>query len=472
MYRRRLRSRVFSIAVAATLTGCGSNTGDRIVDPPVDSLPPVVAVLPGLEHSTQSATVGQPFSYDASLAGKAFIDQGGSALQYEITFGPNPNGLKAQGATISGTAVAPMPMLISVKARNATGATAQAVFTLIAFDSTLRAPVLSAEVPTYDGVPPHVASQAAMIISDNAPPDDGIREYAITLGRVLFYDRRLSVNDRISCSSCHMQQFGFSDTARFSRGFAGGSPRRHTMSLVNTRFYRPNRFFWDERATSLEQLVLMPIQDPIEMGLNANYIVPKLETAGYYQALFQQAFGSPEITLARVSSALAQFVRSLMSYRSRFDEPLIATGSELAAGYLSAQELQGLELFRVNCFACHTSVGHVAVVARNNGLDAVSSDEGAGGSRFKVPSLRNVAVTAPYMHDGRFRTLEEVIDFYDSGVNNSPNLDSFLQEADGSVVRLKLTGAQKAALAAFLRTLTDRQFLEDPRFGDPFPRRH
>jgi cytochrome c peroxidase len=454
------------------LTACGApDSADRIAGP-VDTLPPaVLPVLRGQVHATQGAVVGQPFTYDATLDGEAFVDQSGTGLQYEVSFAPHPNGLSAQRGVITGSPVVPMPMALSIKARDGKGGSAHAIFTLIAFDSTLNAPV-SGGVPTaYDDMPAHVRSQGAMLISDNAPPGETPNASAVHLGRVLFYDRRLSVNDKVSCSSCHIQEFGFSDTAQFSRGFTGGSPRRHTMSLVNTRFYRPNRFFWDERAASLEELVLLPIQDPIEMGLSAGYVVPKLESAGFYAPLFRQAFGSSDITLQRVSSALAQFVRSLMSYRSPFDEPLIATGDPRASGYLSTEQLRGLDVFQQHCFVCHTSVGQVAMVARNNGLDAVQSDQGAGEGRFKVPSLRNIAVTAPYMHDGRFRTIEEVIEFYDSQVKASPNLDSFLKNSDGSVARLNLSVADKAALAAFLRSLTDRHFLEDPRFSDPFPRR-
>lgn len=460
------------LAVLLIAVGCGDRVGGTPTSTPTDPQEPRVApVVVAEPHEPQAAETGVPFAYDATLAGRAFQDQSGTGLQYSIRFAPHPNGLTARDGVISGTPVEPLTMSVVVTATNGKGAKANAHLLIVAFDSSLVAPTLATAGWEYGKLPGHVTSQAAMIVSDNKPAGSTITPEIATLGRVLFYDRRLSANDRVACASCHVQQFGFADTARFSRGFAGGRTRRQAMSLVNVRFYQPNRFFWDERAASLEQLVLMPIQDPVEMGLPASQIIPKLRVAGFYAPLFDAAFGSPSITLDRVSTALAQFLRSMTSYRARFDEPLAATGNAQAPGHLTPQELRGLALFEDNCLLCHTSVGQVAQNARNNGLDAIATDVGVGDGRFKVPSLRNIEVTAPYMHDGRFRSLEEVVEFYDSGVQKSPVLDPLLRERDGTPAQLRLSTEDKAALVAFLRTLTDHEFLKDPRFADPFVRK-
>jgi cytochrome c peroxidase len=236
------------------------------------------------------------------------------------------------------------------------------------------------------------------------------------------------------------------------------------MALANAGFYRSGRFFWDERAATLEDQVLVPVQDPVEMGMTLPALEAKLGAAGFYQPLFEAAFGTPDITSDRIARSLAQFVRALVSADSRFDR------AESAAG-MTPEERQGLLLFtgRGLCWSCHLPSTFASDGARNTGLDSVSADSGAGRGRFKAPSLRNVAVRPPYMHDGRFATLEQVIEHYDKGVHPNPNLDSRLRGPRGVGTRsLGLSAAQKAALVAYLGTLTDSAFLADPRFANPF----
>ena len=306
---------------------------------------------------------------------------------------------------------------------------------------------------------------------DNTPPDNPVTNAGATLGRVLFYDKRLSVNDTIACGSCHRQATGFSDPARFSAGFQGGRTARHAMGLANARYYARGRFFWDERAATLEAQVLQPIQDTTEMGMTLPQLTAKLGAVGFYGPLFTAAFGDATVTSDRISRALAQFVRAMVSYRSKFDTAFVGGAPNFAAVFTPA-ELQGQQIFtgRARCAQCHTTIAHAGDGIRNNGLDAVTVDAGAGNARFKVPSLRNIAVRAPYMHDGRFATLREVIDFYDNGVQPHPNLDPRLVAPGGVPLRLNLTPAEKDALEAFLRTLTDDALLSDPKFSDPFPR--
>jgi cytochrome c peroxidase len=305
--------------------------------------------------------------------------------------------------------------------------------------------------------------------ADNTPPDNPVTDAGATLGRVLFYDRRLSANNAISCASCHLQSHAFADTARFSRGFKGGRTGRHSMSLANARFYQNRRFFWDERAISLEAQVLQPIADTVEMGLTHAEMIAKLSATSFYPPLFAAAFGNDVISTERVARALAQFVRSMVSANSRFDAAL-ANAEAPGFGLLTSQERQGMQIFNGagRCASCHVTTAQISPAAFNNGLDSVIVDRGAGNGRFKAPSLRNIELTAPYMHDGRFATLEEVVEHYDNSVKANPGLDPRLRNFNGQAGRLGLSSPDKAALVAFLKALTDHAFTTDPRFSDPF----
>jgi cytochrome c peroxidase len=323
-----------------------------------------------------------------------------------------------------------------------------------------------ADVP----LPRHLISSIAgtAIFSDNTPAGNRVTNAGAALGRVLFYDPRLSSNDRVACASCHRQEFGFGDTARFSRGLHGRRTSRRALALANLRFNAEGRFFWDERAPSLEAQVLDVLQGPVEMNMNLDTLEAKLARTPYYPALFAAAFGSPKVTRAGIARALAQFTRSLISARSRFDA-VFMTGGAPDFSRLTPDELAGFRLFNAEgCANCHRSVLQFADRANNIGLDLVPADSGAGGGRFKPASLRNVAVRPPYMHDGRFRTLREVVRFYSAGVEWTPGLDPRLRVTGGRPRHLDLTEAQMGQLVAFLESLTDSAFLTDPRFGNPF----
>ncbi|RNC89736.1 MAG: cytochrome-c peroxidase [Allomuricauda sp.] len=315
---------------------------------------------------------------------------------------------------------------------------------------------------------------------DNTPNTNPVTDMGATLGRVLFYDRRLSANNTISCASCHIQENGFSDPDQFSLGFEGGLTGRNSMGLANARFYENGRFFWDERAASLEEQVLLPIQDEVEMGLTLAEMEEKLQAEDYYQVLFRLTFGDETVTSNRVSLALAQFVRAMVSYQSKYDLGRAQVNDEEANfPNFTASENLGKNLFfsnRTRCSDCHHTNSFVGDAARNNGLDAAFIDLGVGGvtgnnnqvGEFKVNSLRNIALTAPYMHDGRFETLEEVIAHYNNGVQNSPTLDNRLRINNGNVRRLNLTQVEIQGLVDFLETLTDETFVNDEKFADPF----
>jgi len=320
-----------------------------------------------------------------------------------------------------------------------------------------------------------------ILAQDNTPANNRITDPAATLGRVLFYDKRLSRNLTISCSSCHQQEHGFSDPARFSVGFEGGHTGRNSMGLTNARYYLRRSFFWDERAATLEEQVLQPIQDPVEMGMTLAELNVRLAAEPFYQTLFSNAFGTPAVDSTRVARALAQFVRSIISTKSKFD-----AGAASGFANFTATENQGRQLFNApmmgNCASCHGTDNFVpGNNVFNNGLENPFIDPGLGAvtglssdnGKFKVPSLRNIALTAPYMHDGRFATLEQVVEFYNSGVVDHPNLSPQLRNPPGSPNagaprRLNLNPMQKAALVAFLNTLTDPETATNPQWSDPF----
>jgi len=249
----------------------------------------------------------------------------------------------------------------------------------------------------------------------------------------------------------------------------GRKTTRRAMALANARFNANGRFFWDERAASLEAQVLEVLQDTLEMGMSLPLLERKLAATSYYPGLFAAAFGSPEVRQEGIAAALAQFVRSLVSSHSRFDA-VFATGTAPDPTRLTSQEREGMQLFtRLGCVNCHRSVAQFADQASNTGLDSVPADTGAGAGRFKPPSLRNVAVRPPYMHDGRFASLHEVVGFYSRQVRGAPDLDPRLRSGDGMPRRLDLTGEQVDALVAFMEALTDSAFLQAEKQSDPFP---
>lgn len=319
---------------------------------------------------------------------------------------------------------------------------------------------------------------------DNTPATNRVTDWGATLGRVIFYDKIVSINNTLSCASCHQQQFGFSDNKAFSNGFAGRLTGRNSMCLVNAKYYPDGKFFWDERANTLEIQTLMPIQNSVEMGMNLDTLVDRLKSKAHYPYLFTKAFGDATINSDRISRALAQFVRSMISYRSKFDVgrgQIAPPANPIQTPYpnFTAEENLGKQLFfspLTNCATCHGTETFTAPGPKNNGLENPSVDRGVGGitnipnqnGEFKVTSLKNIELTAPYMHDGRFTTLEQVIEHYNSGVQAHPNLAPQLRNPNGTPRQLNLTVQEKAALVAFLKTLTDNALTTDEKFSNPF----
>jgi cytochrome c peroxidase len=336
------------------------------------------------------------------------------------------------------------------------------------------------QLPDYTPkLPAHFAGVEAQ---DNTPAGAASTPVMATLGRVLFYDKMLSVNGQVSCASCHQQGEGLGDSARFSTGVDGRLGGAHAMRLANVRYYQPATMFWDKRAASLEAQTTMPVQNPLEMGFDAAHggvaaAVQQLQQQPYYRDLFTAAYGDAAINEQRIQGALATFVRGMVSSNSRWDDGAAqvfdATVPDKGFGKpfpnFTEQENRGKELFMApranggqNCAACHAPPTFALTNSGTNGLDAGDT------VRRKSPSLKNVANSGAFMHDGRFSTLEQVVEHYSSGVQDGPALDGRLKGPDGQPLRPNLSQADKDALVAFLRTLSDPVLSADPRFSDPF----
>ncbi|HEY1662693.1 MAG TPA: MbnP family protein [Verrucomicrobiae bacterium] len=307
------------------------------------------------------------------------------------------------------------------------------------------------------------------------PRDNPLTVERVSLGRQLFFDKRISINDRQSCADCHLPDKGFTDGRRTARGAEGELGPRRTMPLFNLAWKQ--QFFWDGRADSLREQVMGPIQNPVEMHQDLTNLVAKLaEVPGNYPMQFEKAFGSREITAQKIALALENYLLTLTSFDSKFDRVL--SGQEK----FTPAEQRGFELFSTeydprrgqygaDCFHCHGGPLFQSQNFANNGLDDTFPDTGRervthntyDAGKFAVPSLRNVALTAPYMHDGRFATLDEVVEHYCTGVKRSATLDpNIAKHPNGGV---PLTQSDKQAMVAFLKTLTDERFLPPPTTG-------
>lgn len=305
-------------------------------------------------------------------------------------------------------------------------------------------------------------------IEEEELPLSKITNEKATLGRVLFYDKQLSLNNSVACATCHNQSKGFADPVAFSRGIEGKLTSRNSMTIVNTAF--SSKFFWEATGEPIEQQVLKPVKNHIEMGIEEPAdLEEKLQRIPYYAALFESAFGTTDVTEERIGDALAQFLNSMVSYDTKYDK------GKLHDSFSNFNDLEmvGLNIFRQSCENCHLEPNFAAQGWRtiaNIGLDKDYSDQGVGQGHFKIPTLRNIAFTAPYMHDGRFNTLEEVIDHYNEGVQDHPVLDWALKNPlnFNEPIRFNWNAAEKKALIAFLHTLTDEQMLTDQKFSNPF----
>jgi len=295
--------------------------------------------------------------------------------------------------------------------------------------------------------------QSAMALNNNTPANNQLTNNTATLGRVLFYDKHLSKNNTISCGSCHKPTSSFSDNLQFSKGFENGLTTRHSMPLLNVAFYKSGKMFWDERALTLEDQVLQPIQNHVEMGLTITELVSKVAALNYYPALFQKAFGSTVIDSVGISKALAQFVRSIIPYQSKYDlvkqNLAVFTPAEQAGEQLFLNAAPPPPAPQATCAGCHTPPLFItSQPVAPFGL-ADPNDLGINNTgNFKVGSLRNIAATAPYFHNGSVASLQAML------TSNIPAHRVAPQDVQN--------------ILAFLQTLTDQTTISESKFADPF----
>lgn len=317
------------------------------------------------------------------------------------------------------------------------------------------------------------------------------------LGRVLFYDKALSANNSISCGSCHKQSLAFSDGEVVSSGFDGRVGNRNTPAIQNiTPHFQ--ELFWDGRESHLSIMVTKPIFNHVEMGIRSNeYLLNSVKAKPYYKELFKEAFSDEEISFENIGDALTNFIASLNATNSEFDRPTEERSFEVNEG-------EKLFFGKYNCGNCHNvrnpkgynGGGEISfndiqrpltdeekkLIQESNssliniGLDMNYSDKGKAeitgnpddNGKFKIPNLRNVMLTAPYMHDGRFKTIDEVLDFYSKGITSHPNLDSRLITDNAKPQVLSISDQERVYLKSFLNSLTDHSFISDQKFSDPF----
>ncbi len=332
---------------------------------------------------------------------------------------------------------------------------------------------------TYDDTP--FSLEYGNLPSPTLPSDNPLTIEGVKLGKMLFYETLLSKDNSQACANCHVQIDGFSDKNQFSIGVDNLPGARQAMPVFNMAWHT-NEFFWDGRANLLRDQALLPIQDPLEMNETLDNVIQKLTNSEIYPDQFIKAFDTEEITSNYIALALEQFMLSIVSSNSKYDKYLAGevelTDSEERGRLLFETEFNPFfpDMSGADCAHCHGGANFENDQYMNNGLDTdaeitdIGREEVTGNpndrAKFKVSTLRNIAVTAPYMHDGRFQTLEEVIDHYNEGINLSATTDITLVNTEPT--GLMLSEQDKTDLINFLHTLTDEVFLNNPEYASPF----
>ena len=469
--------------------------------------PPVLAV----SIPDQSATNGAAFSFDVSQSGTTFTDADGDPLTYSIDFAPDAGPFTVAGADISGTPTVNEVYTVTVTASDGTDSVSDDFQITVSTAMTAVQRVFAGKIDLA-ALDDYVTLNAPSYVRAPNTVNNPITNAGATLGRVLFYDPALSIDDTVACASCHQQANAFSDLDTVSNGVAGGQTGRHSMRLVNTIFSDEGRFFWDERAADLEDQVTRPIRDHNEHGFSGqggrpdfDDLIVKLQAIDYYQELFTFVFGDETITEARMQSALAQFVNSIVSFDSKYDEGLALAvantpGADPSDPFdpvffqdftnFTFDENEGKALYMMDpvdggagCRRCHAdpvfsvfeNSGHIGVIGVAG--DPASSDL----TNTKSPSLRDVfkadgSTNGPFMHDGSMPTMREVLDHYDNipVPGTEPLRTNFLATIDpqlvefGIPVQLMLTDIEKDQIETFMRTLTGTNLYTDEKWSNPF----
>lgn len=348
------------------------------------------------------------------------------------------------------------------------------MFSLLLTVSCKKEAVNSSDVDVLHPVNLAVPQNFPVAVND---PDNPLTKEGIELGRLLFYDTRLSGNNRLSCASCHRQNIAFSDEAALSNiGVSGKTLPRHAPALINLAWAN-HGLFWDGGSTNLESQAFGPLTSEDEMGQNLSELVYELSQVPDYVKRFKQVF-TIEINAASVVKALAQFERTLISGNAKYDQYV----RKEKGAILTMEELEGLSLVNAKCRSCHAGELFTDDQYHNNGIDRDFSNDMLDGiyqgryrisydladlGKFRTPTLRNVLLTAPYMHDGRFDTIEEVLEHYHSGVKVSSTTDALLFQNSGEA-GIPLSTKDKKAIIAFFGTLTDNSFIQNKNLSNPY----
>jgi cytochrome c peroxidase len=311
-----------------------------------------------------------------------------------------------------------------------------------------------------------------------------------TLGRVLFYDKSLSSDKSVSCATCHKQELAFSDNVAFSPGAEGKVTTRNSIALgsvINFRLYYGNEvfngipFFWDNSANTIQEQSRRTLANPNEMNMHMSQVHSRVNSIEYYKPLIKKAYGKESLSQDQILDAIAEFTNSITNYNTKFDRSVdehlkVARNTnvrEIKMANFTAEENTGKNLYLDNCASCHgTMAGRPGRTEGNNGLYTTYSDRGMGANdggapRFKVPTLRNVLLTGPYMHDGSLKTIDDVLEHYSTRVKNTAGLSPELMVSN-QAKKMNFSESDKAALKAFFATMTDDVVTADPKFGDPF----
>ncbi len=487
---------IAGFAASLLLAGCGGDAASTAV--PLVSFNSAPTVL--IKNTQQAAITGEAFHYDATQAGQTFADPDGDALTYTVSYEPSANGLSAKAGVISGTPMNEGVVTVSITADDGHGGSVSDNFQIIVDP----APVLTAvearfgdridlaNLENYAGqtVPAYITK-----LNDGGNP---ITDAGATLGRVLFYDPALSIDDTISCSSCHTQSAGFSDLRVVSEGVQGGLTERHSMRLINTQFANETNFFWDERASSLEEQESQPLLSEVEHGFSGvggrpglTDLITKLEAIDYYEELFTFVYGDAAITEERLQLALAQFTKSIWSFDSKFDEGRAQVNADnVDFPNFTADENAGKTLYfrapangGAGCQTCHTAPEFdISPVGRHNGVVSVANSPNEQDfTNTRSPTLRDMTnpdgvPNGPFMHDGSQPTLLDVVNHYDNiqVPTDAAIRQAFLNTIDPLLVdgetgqNLNLSERQKEQLIAFLNTLSGSNVYTDVKYSDPF----
>ena len=496
LYRRLFFTFLFGVSV----TGCGGGSSDSTTTP---TPPAVTNSAPTLSSANpdQTGTVGTAFDYDATQSGTTFNDADNDTLTYSVAYSPAAQGLTDSNGVISGTPSAEGTITITLTANDGNGGTATDEFDITISPAGVSQAAVQARFGgriDLDNLENYANQPVPNYITKLNTGGNPITDEGATLGRVLFYDTALSFDNTISCASCHLQSHGFSDPDVVSTGVEGGVTGRHSMRLINTQFADETNFFWDERADSHEDQESQPLADPNEHGFNGengrpdlNELFAKLEAIDYYQELFNFVYGDTEVTEERLQMALAQFVKSIQSFDSKFDEGRAQVNNQRDNfPNFTADENAGKALFidapndgGAGCQGCHRAPefdirpgsdhnGVVGVAGSNTELDFTNT---------RSPSLRDLAApdgtpNGPFMHDGSLATLMDVVEHYNEIIapTDAQDRQTFLNTIDnrlrpnGNLQNLNLTDTQKNQLVAYLRTLTGSSIYTDAKLSDPF----